>query len=318
MVLLHAKSGLNRRAGPLASLLLWIECALSAWPRAQLVGKADDDIWAHLPGTASLLRGSLEAARHAMQLDSVSQVRLYWGMMETYHWELKSQRPVSFAFKYGKSGEACALRNYRMGVRQGHKSSSKPVVRPLVTEVHNGAAALNATPHLRENETSATYGPFHFAKGPMFYMSSSLASGLMHSLAVQRNWDATMATTNMGSIKGIRPWEDVWSGLALALSAAGDNLAAVHMGLSAFSEGGGTAANVGPSTVLWHAGSSKSLLPERIRSRENSSHCARPELPKLVLNCARNYVSCSGATWLRCLYVNNNTVCPKTRPKAKM
>jgi len=279
-----------------------------------MIGKADDDVWAHLTGTAALLRGSLEATRRAMKLDSAAKVRLYWGVMESYSWELKTQRPVSFSYKYGKSGEACSLKNYRMGLRKPRYSTMKPVLRPLVSELHQGGAALNATPQIDDNGTSATYGPFHFAKGPMFYLSSSLAAGLVQSSAVQRNWDATMATTNQGSIKGIRPWEDVWTGLALALSAAGDHLAAVHISLSAFSEGG---VPVVPSTVLWHAGPFKANLPGRIRERENVTHCTRPEVPDMELHCANNYVSCTGATWLRCVYVNNFTACPKKLPSTR-
>ena len=39
-VFLRADAALNRRAGPLASLMLWFDCALKAWPRALLVGNA--------------------------------------------------------------------------------------------------------------------------------------------------------------------------------------------------------------------------------------------------------------------------------------
>ena len=44
MVYLRARSSMSRQGGPLLSLLLWFDCAATAWPNAQLVGKADDDV----------------------------------------------------------------------------------------------------------------------------------------------------------------------------------------------------------------------------------------------------------------------------------
>ncbi|KAL3899644.1 MAG: hypothetical protein SGPRY_012609, partial [Prymnesium sp.] len=214
-VMLAARSSLNRRAGPLASLLLWFGCVVKVWPHAQLVGKADDDIWSDLTGTAALLRGSLEATRVALDLESVAQVQLYWGMMETFSWEVDSQRPVGFAYKWGRSGEACALKHYRFSMRR-RRPSDKLVEMPYVAEIHTAAQAQNASIPQTSNKSLTHLGPFHFAKGPMFYLSSSLAVDLLNSASVQHNWNATMATTKTSNVKGIRPWEDVWTGFALA------------------------------------------------------------------------------------------------------
>lgn len=107
-----------------------------------------------------------------------------------------------------------------------------------------------------------------------------------------------------------------------------------------------------PSTLVWHSGMYKSIVPERIAQHENSTHCPRDETPKINLNCHSTYVSCTGARhsppchdpcdpasseqrlamvtpdrcmhiplrclvqrWLRCLYVHNSTNCPKERAK---
>jgi len=43
---------------PLRKLMLWLECAAVAWPSATMVGKADDDAWAHLPAVATHLKES--------------------------------------------------------------------------------------------------------------------------------------------------------------------------------------------------------------------------------------------------------------------
>ena len=178
-------------------------------------------------------------------------------MMETYYWELPSQRPTGFSYKWGRSAEPCTLKNYRVPPRALHvKGNSRsvgkapsvpakapsPPARPKLVKEFVGKAVLNATPivstgSVNEERSVAFYGPFHFAKGPLFFMSSPLAAGLRSSDLIKRQWETTMATTNESSLKGIRPWEDVWTGLALARSAADENLAAVHIGMASFAEG---------------------------------------------------------------------------------
>ena len=46
----------GRKAGPLQSLIMWYDCALRAWPHAELIGKGDDDIWADIRAAASVSR----------------------------------------------------------------------------------------------------------------------------------------------------------------------------------------------------------------------------------------------------------------------
>lgn len=47
IVFVRASTTLRRTIGPLASFIRWLECAAVAWPRAQLIGKADDDVHLH-------------------------------------------------------------------------------------------------------------------------------------------------------------------------------------------------------------------------------------------------------------------------------
>merc|ERR1719272_2228462 len=81
----RARSELGRSSGPLVSLVLWYQCAISAWPRAQLIGKADDDVWADLPRMAHLLRTSLDALQ-AGGGGAAASPRILFGELEQYSW----------------------------------------------------------------------------------------------------------------------------------------------------------------------------------------------------------------------------------------
>ena len=66
----------------------WLACATYAWPRARLIGKADDDTYVHLPGVADHVTQTLSFARGAP---------IYWGQLEAYHWHVGAHRPLGFA-----------------------------------------------------------------------------------------------------------------------------------------------------------------------------------------------------------------------------
>ena len=97
----------------------------------------------------------------------------------------------------------------------------------------------------------------------------------------------------------------MFTGLALARAARARNVAMVHMGCSAYSEGWGFYSSAG--TLLWHM---KSKMPERIvelHAWAQQHHC---RLPFVRLECARQpWVSCAGATWRRCYTVYNTANC---------
>ena len=77
IIFLPSSASLDKNVGPLQSTWQWLECAISAWPRAALIGKAEDDVWVHLPGVLESLRAG-SAALGKLDLRS-----LYWGNIET-------------------------------------------------------------------------------------------------------------------------------------------------------------------------------------------------------------------------------------------
>ena len=42
VVFVDAPASMGRATGPLRSLILWWECAVYAWPKVQMIGKADE------------------------------------------------------------------------------------------------------------------------------------------------------------------------------------------------------------------------------------------------------------------------------------
>jgi len=77
IIFLPSSASLSEYVGPLQSTWQWLECASSAWPRAALIGKAEDDVWVHLPGVLESLRAGSEA------LGKLNLRSLYWGVIET-------------------------------------------------------------------------------------------------------------------------------------------------------------------------------------------------------------------------------------------
>ena len=77
IVFLPSSASLSEYSGPLQSTWQWLECACSAWPRAAMIGKAEDDVWVHLPAVMESLRAGSEA------LGKFNLRSMYWGMVET-------------------------------------------------------------------------------------------------------------------------------------------------------------------------------------------------------------------------------------------
>ena len=90
VVFLPSSASLDKNLGPVQSTWQWLECAVSAWPRANLIGKAEDDVWIHMPGVMESLRAG-SAALNELGVDA-----MFWGMMETYFWNTTHQRPMGF------------------------------------------------------------------------------------------------------------------------------------------------------------------------------------------------------------------------------
>jgi hypothetical protein len=69
VVFLRANATLTRMVGPIWSTWLWLECAVEAWPSARLLGKAEVDVWLHLPGIAARLLADLKGTRICCAVD---------------------------------------------------------------------------------------------------------------------------------------------------------------------------------------------------------------------------------------------------------
>ena len=118
-----------------------------------------------------------------------------------------------------------------------------------------------------------------------------------------------MRSANDSRNEKFLPWEDVFTGMALAQSATGGALASVHMPMALYAEGWQFATT--PSVLLWHM---KSKIPDRIVEVERWSSQQQPCVPSAVtLTCGNTFTSCNGQKWLRCLSPHNNTACSTKR-----
>ena len=274
--------------------------------------------------TAAHLRGSLAAlaAQPSFAQDQRSPA-MFWGKMETFHWNSVKSRPIGFAQKYGggRARTECVRR---------HLYANSSIVRPEARTEHSGDAWRSASGigHL--------IGPFNFAKGdrrsrplrasaaglrfahhrpdaphigPMYFVSHRLVAQLNVDGALQRQVSATVRSANDSRNEKFLPWEDVFTGMALAQSATGGALASVHMPMALYAEGWQFATT--PSVLLWHM---KSKIPDRIVEVERWSSQQQPCVPSAVtLTCGNTFTSCNGQKWLRCLSPHNNTACSTKR-----
>ena len=125
VLFLQSDASMSRLVGPLHSLWQWLECAHRAWPGATFIGKAETDTWLDLPGIAARVLVDLEAidqdlAASASTMPSTvpqeranrvrGSPRVYWGIMESFHWNLRPQRPKGFAYKFGGAPTKCYVR----------------------------------------------------------------------------------------------------------------------------------------------------------------------------------------------------------------
>ena len=126
-----------RSWGPLVSLVGWYECALTAWPRARLLGKAEDDVWLHLPGVEAHLLRTLESLQRAGV--AAPEERLYWGVMEQYsllhepNASLRGHPFVGFGFRPAK--RACADRRGGEGPFSFAKGPLHALSAPLAAQL---------------------------------------------------------------------------------------------------------------------------------------------------------------------------------------
>uniref|UniRef100_A0A7S0PXY5 Hexosyltransferase n=1 Tax=Coccolithus braarudii TaxID=221442 RepID=A0A7S0PXY5_9EUKA len=276
-VLLRAPAHMPRNNGPLLSLIHWFQCAVTAWPRAQLIGKADDDVWVHLDATAAHLRGSLAALRPMLPPGDGDDAapRMLWGMMETFGWSLTSHRPQGFAYKYGGRQSKCRDR------------------------MHN---------------ESFVY-PVHFAKGPMYFVSASMVAQLAADPNVTAYAMVAAASANYSHKSMKLPWEDVFTGLVLTRAVSGRGAAYVHMGAAVMTEGFGPYAKsgFGRNTLLFHTNTARAREttgPNGLVAKTRWALARHCNGSRATLRCDRDIVSCRGMVWKRCLHVHNYSACP--------
>ena len=232
IVLVYARASLPRAVGPLHSLFGWWRCALTAWPGAELVGKADDDVWVDIRGVL----WQLAATRAVLTNKLHAEPSMLWGVIETFHWSPTLLEPYGFSYRFGKTS-ACA-----------------------VWKEHGELLS----------------GPFPFAKGPLFFLSSSLVSEVLLS----GTFDAELASLtrrfapdcsggqapNCSGVqgkggKGTLPFEDVYAGyllstITLKRSNSSSPLVVVHAGLATLGEPSGYQGALRHTAATLHVSSS--------------------------------------------------------------
>ena len=328
VVLVDAPASLPSKTAPLTTLLLWLECAASAWPNAQLVGKADDDVWVRAPLVAAHLRGSLAALASRTR---GAPPRLYWGMFETMHWDDAVLRPAqAFSYGFGRS-EACrrmvAPPSYPWRSYYNWTNKGGVVIHVLPTRMSREPLVPSAAPwpsHRRHGATNgsadAFIGPYPFAKGPLYFLDARLAAQLAADRRLAHHARTALRSANDSNREPTWPWEDIYTGLALANLATGAGLAAVHIGSSAFLESfsnpnRGDGLVMRRSALLWHDRAKKAPHIVKADAWAAARPCAAADgagekRGAVSLSCRDTYRSCSGARWLQCAAAwRNETAC---------
>ena len=225
IVFVRSESGQSRLVGPIWSLFLWLECAYAAWPHAKLIGRAETDTWQDLPGVAARLLADFEAlrvrAQRSTETTSTSPPLIYWGVMESFHWNLRVQRPKGFAYKFGASALQCE-------VRQSPTGDKGPMI--------NVALPPNAS-----SARDTFVGPFSFGKGPLVIISRDLVGTLITpsswawSSLRQISWRVNELNDPAVLHADAYPQDDAWLGMAISATvgegAVGNRpLVALHAG----------------------------------------------------------------------------------------
>lgn len=297
------------KVAPLRSLLSWWSCALMSWPRARLIGKADDDV-AVMSSRVALHLHATFASLKAKGLSS-----LYWGMMETMHWDVETHRPASpFEFDYGR-GRSCVRRRSPDGFSWPNgtwftnkagklfwKAPNRHSDRHPMLPAHKNDVWRSA--HRGTPSKGLYIGPFFFAKGPLYFISRELVAQMNDDRGLRRDAVETVASAlNVSYKEPTWPWEDIYTGLALTQTATahGAPLAAVHIGRDAFLEsysgGRGRELVLKQSMLLWHE---RAKLAAQMRQAHRWVRLHGCNVSALELSCERVATSCARAAWRLC------------------
>lgn len=235
------RSNVTKRGGPLLSLMGWWRCALARWPGVQLIGKAEDDVWVSGEGVARALRRAL-ALRPPMDT--------FWGAMESYTWATKRfdphQRSTSdrgrTPAQHGVAHWSAAPLRHRLPDWGGALNCSGKrydYARPLWAHANGGGRksgsdaseiGLTCSRLARKKPIgywhlcAPTIGPFIFAKGPLFFVSTRMVRRIFVSPAILTEVREAIkhAVATPMDAKGSevpKPFEDVFTGLAVSVAA---------------------------------------------------------------------------------------------------
>ena len=188
VVMLDAPSAMSKDVGPLWSSILWLACAPRAWPGAVMVGHAEDDTYLHLPGIVSHLRHTQSILPRHTPRDSEGGVRVLWGEFEVFHWNENFHLPEKTWNRY--SPELLADQPCRRRFEQD----------------------------LGINVSHTVVGPFAFAKGPLYFLSSALAREVAAHRAVGQEARAVIERGDdaPGGFVGTNAYEDAFIGYSVA------------------------------------------------------------------------------------------------------
>lgn len=124
---------LGRQTGPLCSIVRWYEQAITAFPRARFVGKADDDAVWHPERVATSLRSTVGD-------------HVFWGMHERYYWNDTIMRAIGFA--YGPSKTPCRRRTGFIGPFTFAKGPLFFLSRSIVESIVRNPQTLSHAEHI--------------------------------------------------------------------------------------------------------------------------------------------------------------------------
>jgi hypothetical protein len=266
LILDAAKAKLGPGAGPLASMLGWLKCAISRWPAARLIGKSEDDVWLHAHGVAAELRAAL-ALRPTSDYKSTD---LYWGSFETYHWAEGAHGARMWKWWPTRDARNCSDLRY---------DAARPLWEGNLHPLH-------------------AVGPFGFAKGPLFLLSRTLARRIVHSPALLREANESITAGSQ------RAFEDAFAGLAVSVAAARPVRFVHNTAFRVVSEAEGL--QLAPSTLVLHmpGGSKSASLIRLVHEWAAAHHCRQLHRPAAASSalCTRNLwgTLCGGAHFEAC------------------
>ena len=281
VVLLDAPAAMSKDVGPLWSSMLWLACAPRAWPGADLIGHAEDDTYLHLPGIVSHIRRTASIPR-----DSNGGVRLFWGTFEIFHWNENLHLPEKQWNRY--SAEAM----------------SQPCSRRTIEHLRH-IKKERQYPGVYTNHT--VVGPFAFAKGPLYFLSSALAREVAAHRAVGREARAVIKRGDdaPSGYVGMAACDDAFVGYSVAqLADSGEPLHYVSMPSDAYTNSAeASGLKLTAPAVAVHLYAKKSKYWRFIRIAHEwklRNHCGRPQ--ELQRRRKRLAVVCGGARWQAWFY----------------